>query len=333
MTYIINKDCIILPAKPERSPTPSFTSKPTSTPTLTPSNTATPPVTPTATNTRTPSQTSTVSATPTKTATQTPSNTPTVTRTPTVTPTNFCYYQDSLPETCCGEFFLYARSGLWYNTNVYFNQNDRLYITAKGCASYNTSLAPSTNFGPEGTDTGLLTVEGRINDSGTYSSILKIGKLYDSYAPIKGLLELRIYDINYNDNGGGFCVCVKKDPGGDCLANNCVPPEASPTPTPTQTRTPSKTPGTTRTPTPTQTPSSTPCLHPMVICIGLFDDFMINNGIIVELQVEKNPLCCCQIQYSLDNTNIWTQMPQQYIDCDPSFYYTVNTVCFGDIIP
>lgn len=333
MTNIINKDCIILPPKPERSPTPSITSKPTSTPTITPSNTATPPVTPTATNTITPTQTSTISATPTQTATKTPSNTPTITRTPTVTPTNICYYQDSLADSCCGQFFLYATSGSWYNTNVYYNQNDRIYITAEGCASHNTAAAPSTNFGPDGTIGDILAVQGRINDSGVYSSIFKVGKFYDNIAPIKGLLELRIYDINYNDNGGGFCVCVKKDPEGDCLANNCVPPEPSQSPTPTQTRTPSKTPGTTRTPTPTQTPTSTPCLYPMVICSGVFDDFMTNNGIIIELQVEENPLCCCQVQYSLDNKNIWTQMPQQYIDCDPSLYYTIHAVCFEEIIP
>lgn len=263
---IINKDCIVVFPKPKRSSTPTRTSKPTSTPTVSLSNTATPPVTLSATVTRTPTVTSTMTATPSNTQTKTPSTTPTLTTTPTVTPTNFCYYQDSFADPCCGQFFVSAVSGVWSSTNVFFNQNDRMYILSDGCASHNISLAPSSNFGPDGRSDGLLKLEGRINNSGIFSSILKLGSFYDSLAPISGILELKINDTVYTDNGGGYCVCVKKNPTDECLANNCVPPNPSATPTTTKTVTPSKTPKSTPTPTTTttltvsQTPTTTTSL-------------------------------------------------------------------------
>jgi hypothetical protein len=61
---------------------------------------------------------------------------------------------------------------------------------------------------------------------------------------------------------------------------------------------------------------------------------LINGGIIVELQVDKNPDCCCEVQYSLDNNNTWNQLPSNTIDCSPNYSYSyLGTPCFGEIIP
>lgn len=662
MKNIVNKECIIILPKSDPTATPTPTTTPTLTPSPTTTSTATPPVTQTQTSTKTPTQTSTKTATPSQTPTITPTNTSTNTPTPSVTPTNLCYYQNSL---CCQDFYLSAVSGSWQNTNVYFNQNDRMYITVDGCASYDISSAPFSNVGPEGfesnnpalqymrvdgrlriespvgaavltaresnrfwssiasssdgvklvavardgqiytsidsgttwtpresnrfwtsvasssdgtklvavtynggqiytsvdsgitwvprgsnldwvrvvsssdgtklvaasfdntsaggkiytstdsgvtwteraalrfqdmasssdgnklvgvvsghgfiytstdggitwvpretnrnwwrvasssdgsklvasvfggrlytsTDSGLnwtpresdrfwediesssdgtrlfaavnfgsggiyistdsgitwtptqtdrnwrklaissdgtklvaipesvgqiyTGVQGSISTNISYSNIFKVGSFYDSITASAGTLELRIYDNVYTNNGGGFCACIKKDPNGQCLAQNysCGPPEVSqsstPTPTQTTTKTPPPTPSNTSTQTPTQTPTKTsaetqtptstpsqtktptpsptsfPCPQ-VIICSGIFDASMINNGVILELQVEENPLCCCDIQYSLNNSNIWSQLSSQYVDCDPNLYYSIHPTCFGDIIP
>lgn len=262
MTNIVNKECIVIhPALP-LSATPTRSNQPTGTPTSTVTRTPTPPTTATPTNTRTPTQTSTITATPSQTASRTPTITPTNTRTPTLTPTNLCYYQNSLA-AICGEFFLSANDGDWKSTSVSFIQGEPICITADGCASHNISSAPFSNFGPNGLEVAnpnlqLLKLEGRFNQNGIYSPIFKVGSLYDSVAIANGVLELRIFDTNYLDNAGGFCVCIKKDrEAKDCLASNSVLPPASPTPTPTNTQTPSKTRGPTRTPTPTPTNTGT----------------------------------------------------------------------------
>lgn len=267
MTNIVNKECIVIhPALP-LSATPTRSNQPTGTPTSTVTRTPTPPTTATPTNTGTPTQTSTITATPSQTASRTPTITPTNTRTPTLTPTNLCYYQNSLAATC-GEFFLSANDGDWKSTSVAFIQGEPIYITADGCASHNISSAPFSNFGPNGLESNnpnlqLMKLEGRFNQNGIYSSIFKVGSLYDSVAIANGILELRIFDTNYLDNGGGFCVCVKRDREAvECLASNAILPVASPTPTPTNTNTPSKTHGPTRTPTPTPTNTSTVSLTP-----------------------------------------------------------------------
>jgi hypothetical protein len=70
----------------------------------------------------------------------------------------------------------------------------------------------------------------------------------------------------------------------------------------------------------------------MVICDALIDDYLTNGGLIIELQVARNSLCCCDVQYAIDNNNMWNQFTGQ-IDCDPGFGYTLNPTCFGDIIP
>jgi len=74
----------------------------------------------------------------------------------------------------------------------------------------------------------------------------------------------------------------------------------------------------------------------IIICDGFIDGALINNGIIVELQVEKNSECCCSIEYSLNNSNSWNPLPVSAIDCDtvnPGYSYSINSTCFGDIIP
>lgn len=267
MTNIINKDCIALYPKLPLSATPTRSNKPTSTPTPTITRTSTPQATSTPTNTQTPTQTSTITATPSQTATNTPSITPTNTRTPTFTPTNICYYQDSLANTC-GEFYMSASDSAWKNTSLVFSEGEPIYITANGCASYDVSNAPFSNVGPNGLEFDnpsfqLMKLEGRFNQNGVYSSVFKVGSLYDSVAIANGVLELRIFDTNYLDNTGGFCVCIKKDRDAiECLASNAVLPPVSPTPTPTNTNTPSKTHGPTRTPTPTPTNTSTVSLTP-----------------------------------------------------------------------
>lgn len=329
MTYIINKDCISISPRVQRSPTPTPSITATTTPTLTATPTTTPQATATATATRTPTKTATQTSTLTRTATITPTNTVTPTQTPTITPTNICYYQDSSPETCCGQFYVAANSGIWYDTGVYYNVNDLIYIIASGCATHNVSAAPASNAGPVGTIDGLLKLQGRLHDNSNYSDIFDIGNLFNNRAISSGVLELKIYDTTYTNNAGGFCVCVKKEENGLCLADNCPPPEVSQTPTSTLTTTPTKTPR----PTPTNTPTATRCPQQIVICSGFIDGFMNDGGIMVELQVEENPLCCCEIQYSLNNTNVWVQLPQQYIDCGPTYALSPSVPCFGDIIP
>lgn len=262
MTNIVNKDCIILQPINRPTSTPTKSNQPTSTPTPTNTRTATPQATATPTNTQTPTQTSTITATPSQTASRTPTITPTNTRTPTLTPTNICYYQDSLNNTC-GEFYVSANNGNWQSTSVAFIQGEPIYIDADGCACHDISSAPFSNFGPNGLEVAnpsfqLLKLEGRFNQNGIYSSVFKVGSLYDGVAIGSGILELRIFDTNYLDNAGGFCVCIKRDrEAKDCLASNSVLPPASPTPTPTNTQTPSKTGGPTRTPTPTPTNTGT----------------------------------------------------------------------------
>lgn len=262
MTNIVNKDCIILQPANRPTVTPTKSNQATTTPTPTNTRTATPQATATPTNTQTPTQTSTITATPSQTASRTPTITPTNTRTPTLTPTNICYYQDSLNNTC-GEFYISANNGNWQDTSVAFLQGEPIYIEADGCACHNIASAPFSNFGPNGLEVAnpnlqLLKLEGRFNQNGIYSPIFKVGSLYDSVAIGNGVLELRIFDTNYLDNAGGFCVCIKKDrEAKDCLASNSVLPPASPTPTPTNTQTPSKTGGPTRTPTPTPTNTGT----------------------------------------------------------------------------
>jgi hypothetical protein len=94
------------------------------------------------------------------------------------------------------------------------------------------------------------------------------------------------------------------------------------------------------TPTPTATPTVTPSLSycpAIIVCDGFIDGSLVGGGIIVELQVEKNELCCCDVEYSLNNTNNWTTLPGSMVDCNPSnpgyYSYSVHGTCFGDIIP
>lgn len=155
-----------------------------------------------------------------------------------------------------------ASDSAWKNTSIVFSEGEPIYVTANGCASYNISSAPSSNVGPNGVENNnannqLLKLEGRFLLQGSetaYSNIFKIGSLYDQTAIASGVLELRIYDTNYSDNAGGFCVCIKKDREAEgCLVSNAIIPPVSQTPTSTLTTTPSKTSKPTPTPTPTPT--------------------------------------------------------------------------------
>lgn len=104
---------------------------------------------------------------------------------------------------------------------------------------------------------------------------------------------------------------------------------ATPTITPTRTPTQTATPTNTITPTPTLTPTSTTyCFqYDHLICSGLIDSHMTGSGLIIELQVEKNPLCCCDIQYSLNNSNNWNQFNGR-IDCSVVGVNSNHTKCF-----
>jgi hypothetical protein len=71
----------------------------------------------------------------------------------------------------------------------------------------------------------------------------------------------------------------------------------------------------------------------IVICSGYIHDNMINGGIILELQISKNTKCCCEAQYSVNDTNTWVPLSGIYIDCDPGTgsTYTIHPSCL--IIP
>lgn len=287
MNNIFNHECIIIYPKIDPSQTPTHSNLPTSTPTPTITKTSTPRATSSSTPTLTPTQTSTITATPSNTPTHTPSITPTKTVTPSVTPTNICYYQDSLADSC-PDFYVSASGNSWQNTSVFFNQYDDILITAYGCASHNTSTAPFSNVGPDGIQSQdpnaqLLKLEGRLNDNGTYSPVFKIGSMLHDSVLASGILELRIFDTDYTNNAGGFCVCIKKQFDDECLANNVIVPPSSPTPTSTNTPTPSITPGPTRTPTstPSQTPTNTQT--PSVTPTSTDNVFIISDGMVVEV--------------------------------------------------
>jgi hypothetical protein len=144
-------------------------------------------------------------------------------------------------------------------------------------------------------------------------------------------LVFRIRAIHFTDCASAYNDSLSGSPspisspwrsfsGTYCLESICV----TPTPTPTVT------------PTPTITPSPSYC-PAIIVCDGFMDGSLVGGGIIVELQVEKNELCCCDVEYSLDNTNNWTALPGSAVDCDPKnpgyYSYSLHGTCFGDIIP
>jgi hypothetical protein len=144
-------------------------------------------------------------------------------------------------------------------------------------------------------------------------------------------LTFRIRAIDFTDCSSAYNDSISTSPspissswtvfsGIYCLESICV----TPTPTPTLT------------PTPTITPSPSYC-PAIIVCDGFIDGSLVDGGIIVELQVEKNELCCCDIEYSLDNSNTWAALPSSAVDCDPAnpgyYSYSVHNKCFGDIIP
>jgi hypothetical protein len=141
-------------------------------------------------------------------------------------------------------------------------------------------------------------------------------------------------------------VTTSQTPGLSPSATSTITPTTTPTPTftPTNTVTPTQTVTQTITvtstitssvtPTITITPTVTPSLSycpEIVICDGFIDGSFDGDGIIVELQVEKNELCCCNIEYSLNNTNNWAALPDSAVDCVTN--YLLHNTCFGDIIP
>jgi hypothetical protein len=139
-------------------------------------------------------------------------------------------------------------------------------------------------------------------------------------------LSFRIRAIHFTDCASAYNDSLSGSPsvipspwrpfsGIYCLESICV------TPTPT--------------PTPTITPSPSYCPQ-IIICDGFMDGSLVDGGIIVELQVEKNALCCCDIEYSLNNTNNWVELPASAVDCSPSnpgHSYSIHNTCFGEIIP
>jgi hypothetical protein len=164
-------------------------------------------------------------------------------------------------------------------------------------------------------------------------------------------LSFRIRAINFDDCTSAYNDSLSGSPsvipspwrsfsGIYCLESICVTPTptttTTPTVTPTPTITPTVTPTLTLTPTPTITPSPSYCPS-IIVCDGFIDGSLVDGGIIVELQVEKNELCCCDVEYSLDNSNTWAALPSSAVDCDPTdpgyYYYSVHGTCFGDIIP
>jgi formylglycine-generating enzyme required for sulfatase activity len=76
------------------------------------------------------------------------------------------------------------------------------------------------------------------------------------------------------------------------------------------------------------------CNCEIQLCGGAIDAFMSDGGVIIDIKVNTNPNCCCDIEYSLDNNESFSKLDNSIVDCGPSYYYNLSEiVCFGDLIP
>lgn len=117
----------------------------------------------------------------------------------------------------CNNFFLDATKPGFFNTGVYFEAGEDIYISSEGCAT----ISGSSPF------TGSYIIGLVSNSTSSFlrdgSATLSFANNYTGKALVAGYLYLGILDSNYSDNTGGYCVCVKKnlnDPGCNNITNS-----------------------------------------------------------------------------------------------------------------
>jgi hypothetical protein len=265
--------------------------------------------------------------------------TPTISLTPSATP---C--PNITGPFACDNFYVAANKFEWQDTGIQYGEKDIVYFTATGCVNLESGqqgktfnvdsskevdklILTATTF--DGTNETQPILQGRAKyANGTYSSIFPIyssGAIYNFGGSAGGRIELRVGDpfwnkrslsqaSDYQNNLGGFCVCIKKrigvpgemtpidPPTGPCIANNISDyPRPSSTPTNTPTKTNTATPVATRTSTPTSTPTptSTRCIY--------------NNNLLKNASFENG-----LTDWTFNNSNVLTK------DSNPLFFTNVS---------
>jgi hypothetical protein len=61
------------------------------------------------------------------------------------------------------------------------------------------------------------------------------------------------------------------------------------------------------------------CLPPKIIS-GDINKILDDDSIIVQINPAHNADCCCSFIYSLDNTNDWSDVPEELVECEGSYY-------------
>jgi YVTN family beta-propeller protein len=121
----------------------------------------------------------------------------------------------------CNNFFLDATKTGLFNTGVYFDVGDDIFVSVEGCGTFN-GLTPFSNDYING-----IIFDSPVSAIGPVSgsSVLYFGQEYTGKATSSGYLFLGIRDTDniYSNNTGGYCACVKKninDPDCNSITNS-----------------------------------------------------------------------------------------------------------------
>jgi hypothetical protein len=61
------------------------------------------------------------------------------------------------------------------------------------------------------------------------------------------------------------------------------------------------------------------CLPPKIIS-GEINKIFQDDSIVVQINPAHNADCCCSFIYSLDDTNDWSDVPEELVECEGSYY-------------